>query len=855
MRPSRSMIGVVPSPNRPSPSSAFADVKRILGSALLLAACSSDGGVANAPVACAEGKVADATGACVPVVCGAGERKDMETGACTALGWQACPAGFTADASGHGCRDVLPTVACAAGTMPVLGQTACQLVGASSCASGFERDPSGWGCRAVLPAAACTGATKETLGKTSCTPVGDCAAAFPPAGASVFVNASFTNAQVDATHVRTLGAALAAAAANAVIAVDAGTYTETLAPTKSVRIVGRCPAQVTLASAGANIAGISASGPVDVTVEGMSISGHLLAVAASAKASVTLRDAVIDANRGGGVAAAGAGTRATIERSVVRGSLAVTLGRGIGLDSRNGAELVVRDSVVAENVDTGIIVVGAGTRASIERSAVLSTHTNAANDFGLGVMIRDGATSEISASALAHNHETSLVAFGTGTRARLTDVVIADTLVSKASSVGRGILVDTGALELERVTVTGSHDAGIMAEHGSDVNAHEVVVRDTKPAADGVNGFGLEVITGAAAAFRASAVVANMAAGVSVIGAKSKMTLDSSLVADTSADALGDLGFGVDLETGATAEIHGSALVGNTEGGVYATDAGTRAAVARTVVTGTKAGKGKRHGRGLVVQAGATASLVQSALVGNRDIGVSARDAATTVTFDETVIRGTLPQDVDGRHGRAIEADQGAKMTVSRSSLLDNHSVAIAGASSSVIDVRDSWIADTLADASAGGPGRGVTVQAGATMSLLGVVVQRSTQVGLVVASNASLAVRSSIVEDTSAAADGTFGHGVVAYDGALLVVDDVTVTKSSGAALVFAAARGNVSNARITGNAVGIHVQDGSSIAEVAAVPAEPSENSVNVSADSKFDGNGSRVGSGALPLPAALQ
>jgi hypothetical protein len=830
----------------------------MLASALLVAACSSDG-VANAPVACAEGKVADATGTCVPVVpvvCGAGERKDMEAGgACKALGWQACSAGFTADPSGHGCRDVLPAAACPAGTMPVLGQTACQPVGPSSCASGFERDPSGWGCRAVLPAAACTGATKETLGKTSCTPVGDCAAAFPPAGASVFVNGSFTTAQVDATHVRTIGAALAAAAPNAVIAVDAGTYTETLAPTKSVRIVGRCPAQVRLASAGADTAGISASDPVDVTVEGMTLSGHLLAVSASAKASVTLRDAVIDANRGGGVAARGAGTRATIERSVVRGSLEVASGRGIGVEARGGADLVLRDSVVAENVDMGIFVIGGGSHATIERSAVLSTHTNAAGDYGLGVMVRDGATSEVSASALAHNHEVSLIAFGTGTRAMLTDVVVADSLISKGSGFGRGILVDSGELGLERVSVTGSRDAGMMVSHGAAAKAHEVVVRDTHPGADGVNGVGIEVITGAAASFSASAVVASMAAGFSAIGPKSKLTVEGSLVAATAPDSSGDLGFGVDIENGATTEIHGSALVGNSEAGVYATDAGSRAALTRTIVAGTKAGKGKRHGRGMVVQAGATASLVQSALVGNRDIGVSARDPATTVTFDETVIRGTLPQEVDGVHGRGIEADNGAKMTVSRSAFLDNRSVAIAGASSSVIDVRDSWITDTLADASAGGPGRAATVQTGATMTFLGVVVQRSTQVGLVAASNASLTLRSSSVEETRAAADGTFGHGLVAYDGALLVIDDVTVTKSSGAALVFAASRGNVSNARITGNVVGIHVQDGSTIAEVSAVPGEPAENSVNVSSDSNFDGNGSRVGSGGLPLPAPLQ
>jgi hypothetical protein len=836
---------------------ALTDLRRILASALLLAACSSDGAAsAPDPGACAAGMVADGSGACVPIVCGEGQRKDPEAGGtCKALGWQACPAGFVADASGHGCRDVLPAVTCAAGTMPVLGKTACQPVGPSSCAAGFERDPSGWGCRAVLPAAACTGATKETLGRTSCTPVGDCAAAFPPAGASVFVNATFSNAQLDATHVRTLGEALTAASANAVVAVDAGTYTEAVAPTKSVRIVGRCPAQVTIASAGIPTAGILASGAIDVTVEGVTLTGHLYGAAAEDKASLTLRATVIDANRGGGLRATGSGSRAVVEGSVIRGGIADPLGRGMGIEIRARADLVLRDSVLAGNVDTGLVVSGTGSHAAVERSAVLATHLDANADFGLGMMIRDGAKAEISTTALAKNHETALVAYGKGTRVTATDVVISDTLLSMISSFGRGILADASALELERVTIVANRDAGIVVSHGADAKAHEVVVRDTHPAADGTNGFGLEVFERGVASFAASAVVGSQGSGVNVNGAMSKVTLDGSLVAGTSADSQGDLGFGVDVETGGAAELRGSAVVGNAEAGVYVSDAGSRATLTRTVVADTKAGNGKRHGRGMVVQAGATASVVQSALVGNRDIGVSARDAATTVTFDETVIRGTLPQDSDGTHGRGIEADNGAKITVSRAALLENHSVAIASASNSVIDVRDSWVADTLADASAGGPGRSVTVQAGATMTLLGVVIQRSTQLGLVAAANASLALRSSLVEDTRAAGDGSFGHGVLAYDGALLVVDDVTVKTSAGAALVFAASRGNVNNARITGNAVGIHVQDGSSLTEVAVVPDDPAENVVNVSSDSKFEGNGSRIGSGAIPLPAPLE
>ncbi|MDB5214726.1 MAG: hypothetical protein JWO86_2653 [Myxococcaceae bacterium] len=839
-------------------SLSLSGVMRVAAAAFVvsLLACSSDGGGATAspPSACAAGTVADASGACVPATCTEEQRVD-DTGACKTLGWQACPAGFTADPSGHGCRDVLPAADCAPGTMPVLGQTACQPVGPATCAAGFEKDPSGWGCRAILPTAACTGATKETLGSATCAPVGDCAAAFPPAGATLFVNAAFTAGQVDATHVRTIGAALAVAGANAVIAVEAGTYTESVAPTKSVRIVGRCPAQVTLASDGSNVAGIIAGGAVAVTVEGMTVSGHLGAATVAGAATLTLRDAVLSANRADSVSVTGTGTHAVIERSVIRGSTAVSPGRGLGILANGGADLIVRDSAIADNVDTGILVAASSTHALIDRSVVLSTKSNASGDFGLGVMTRDGATSETTATALVRNHEIGLFSYGKGSHAVVTDVVVEGTLPSPSAGTGPGLSVDTGLLDVERVTVNGSSDVGVHVEHAGTFNAHGLVVRATKPSASGDNGIGVACITGGVANLAASAVVDNQTMGTTAIGPKATLSLDGTLVTGTAPDSAGGRGYGVELELGGVATLTGSAVVGNTESGIYAIDASTKVTLTKSVVSGTKAGQGKVHGRGMVIQTGASGSVTQSAIVGNRDIAVSVRNAGSSLTMDQTVVRGTLPQDSDGTHGRGLEADDSAKLTVSQSSLLDNHGVAILGSSKSAVDVRDSWIAGTLADSSPGGPGRAVTVQANATMTLLGVVVQRSVQIAMVASASASLTVRGSRVEDTVAAPDGTFGHGLLAYDGALMVVDDVAVTKSAGSGLVFAASRGNVNHARISANAVGIHVQDGSMLAEVPSATDDPAEDAVNVSSDSTFDGNGSRVGSGALPLPVPLQ
>lgn len=349
------------------------------------------------PLACSGDPPPDGgpAGAVGSLACSEGERPDEEGTSCKPIGWSACPPGFVAE--GHGCIDVLVAGGCAAGTMPAIGETGCVPTGIAACASGFERDATGWGCVGKLPSAACTGATRETVGSATCAPVGDCAQAFPPADATVFVDASFADGELDATHVRTIVAGIAAAADGATIAVASGTYAADLEPAKSVRIVGRCPAEVSITGAG----GVSASGGVDLVLEQVTIDGG--GASAGSGAKLTFRDVVVDATRGTGIVAKGGGTRLVVERSVVRG------GSGPGIDAATGADVTVRDSAIADNVEVGVRVAGKTSHGRIERSAIVRTRTTATNDFGVGAIVRDGASAEVIETALARNHEIAVV--------------------------------------------------------------------------------------------------------------------------------------------------------------------------------------------------------------------------------------------------------------------------------------------------------------------------------------------------------------------------------------------------------------------------------------------------------------
>jgi hypothetical protein len=813
-----------------------------------LVACSSDEPSAPDPAPC-QGE------ACGPAACGPDERVDEQTGRCTPLGWRDCPPGFVLDGAGFGCTDVLPAAACAAGTMPVLGETTCAPVAASACAAGFERDPSGWGCRAVM-ASKCTGATMEALGQSACVPVGDCNAAFPPAGATYFVDAAFTAGQLDATHVKTIAAALDAAPANAVIAVQAGTYTEALVPPRSVRIAGRCPALVTVSSPAGTTAGVHAKGAVDITLEGITLTGHLSAIVADAGAAVTVRSVVMDANRAGGVIVAGSATRAKIERSVVRGSTASSLAKGYGIEASGGADLVVEQSAVTDNTEIGVHVIGKGTRGRIDRTVVARTNMNAAKDFGTGIVMRDTATVDIVSSAFTENHEFGVVSYGVGTTVTIRDTTVADT---KNSGVGygRGVLVDGSTTTLERVTVSGNSEIGIVAEAKGTATVTDCVVQRTTAGKDGTNGVGIAIIDASAVTMKGSAIIGNKHAGVSVLGAGAKLVVDGSLVSGTLPnDDLGTHGYGIAVETGATAEVRGSALTGNGTAGAAVVDAGSKLTMSRSVVTSTRGDASKKGGLGLSVEAGGAAAITGSAFVQNRDVGIAVRGARSSATIDQSLVRNTLPVESSGVHGRGIEVGTGAKASIARTSVLSTRGSAVISISEgSAIDMQNTWIADTIAELGAAGGGRAATVQNGATMTMLGGVAQRSQQAGIVVAgAGASLVARSSRIEDVVQSEGDTFGHGIVGVLGATVVLDDVTVRRCSAVGLIFDASQGTVRACRVTDNAVGIYAQGGTALEQVVAVPEVPTDGVVSVSGDTTFTGNATRVGSGIVPVPSPL-
>jgi hypothetical protein len=240
-----------------------------------------------------------------------------------------------------------------------------------------------------------------------------------------------------------------------------------------------------------------------------------------------------------------------------------------------------------------------------------------------------------------------------------------------------------------------------------------------------------------------------------------------------------------------------------------------------SVVRGTSPALDQGHGYGMIVQsscgelvctkAGAPASLAVrgSVIDGNRNVGVYVRGA--DLAMERSVVRGTLPSAVDQRFGRGIEAEQqlvcanatsaqcesGArpKLDLRHSLVEHNHNVGIyAYGVDATLD--GAVVRDTLPRASDQHFGNGVEILAACSQdgactfasashgAVSGTLIEKNQWGGLAVSSSA-VAVTHSVVRDTRAGPDKSFGDGVEVsrdYAPASLSLEGVLVANSARA-------------------------------------------------------------------------
>lgn len=770
--------------------------------------------------------------------CAAGSFKNA-AGQCQPAGWTSCGDGFTTDSTGWTCRAVLET--CDAGAFSFPGR-GCESPGWRTCPAGFS--VAGTSCAPVLPAAPCAGATRAALGSPSCVTVGDCAAPFPPTSATFFVD---LDGGVDATHFRTIGGALTAAPADATIAISSGRYVETLSPTKPVKLVGRCAAQVTLVAADQNPAMTLVNG-VRVELEGVTIGGSILGARLESGASLTARHVVLEGNERSGIQAIDRMTRLVLDDVVVRGTrpdpATGTFGQGVAIGT--GATAQLTDVELRGNGETGLFVNQAGAQATLTRVVIADTKVRASTGrLGWGVAVQSGGALTATQVVIDESRGVGLLVAQAGSSATLSDVFIRNVASSTDNAGERfgfgasaqqgsltwrgggvqdveGGLIDVqggaGVATLERLTLRRTR-AGLAPRFGvetrtfatasltnvllEDVASSGVLALERSSvsldgvAVDGVEGVGVRA-QGGRVSGTAVAVRGHTGAGA-LASFQGTVTLEKCSLGEARGLGGGDAGSN-DLGLGASASQDGGlsldacVLRDNVTAGIYVRDQGSTAIITRTEVSDTRLDANGEFGQGLIVEKGAKVTVEDAAFLRNHTAGLQVADPRSSLTATHVSVVGTLPL-ASGQRGRGANVAFDATATLSASAFVDNQQVGLF-AFQSRLDVSDTVVTGTRTDP------------------------------------------------------DGRYGNGIEALTAALISFTRGAISRSAGIASVFAEGAGLLDGPRLANNPVAIHAQDGSTLREVTA-PAQPGPRDVVVTSATVFEANQTKTSSETLSVP----
>ena len=180
----------------------------------------------------------------------------------------------------------------------------------------------------------------------------------------------------------------------------------------------------------------------------------------------------------------------------------------------------------------------------------------------------------------------------------------------------------------------------------------------------------------------------NASAGVTISGAASTIEIDDSVIRNTTATVSpASNGDGVDLSAGASATMMRSAIVANVDNGIYATGDGTSVTFQDGVVTDTRVKASGDFGVGIDIVTTANAEIDRSYVARNHEAGlVSAANSSLAVS--DSVIESNVPSSAG--YGRGITND-GGKVSVDNCTFDQNVDVGIASeGGGAVLDAKNS---------------------------------------------------------------------------------------------------------------------------------------------------------------------
>jgi hypothetical protein len=259
--------------------------------------------------------------------------------------------------------------------------------------------------------------------------------------------------------------------------------------------------------------------------------------------------------------------------------------------------------------------------------------------------------------------------------------------------------------------------------------------------------FGAQVFGGGELTLRDVVLDSNLALGFISSGTGSSLTLERCVVRGTR-QKTANTGWGGVAEGGGFATVRQTEVSGNTQVGLVARDQNSHLVVEASSVTATNEAPAGSMGRGLIAQGGALLEVRECAVVGNHDLGLFVAEEGSTANLTRSVIRATAPKSTTGLGGRGLGVQEGGQVILDSVSISGNHEAGVTLSSlptspQSVLTAIDAVIEGTLPSATATGGAPNVQPQYGGW----GLVLQRAgraTLTGCALVGNTELGVMGS---------------------------------------------------------------------------------------------------------------
>lgn len=353
------------------------------------------------------------------------------------------------------------------------------------------------------------------------------------------------------------------------------------------------------------------------------------------------------------------------------------------------------------------------------------------------------------------------------------------------------VVVDDGAtLEMTGVAVMRSSGAAIVARAGARLVASGLVVHDTAESETGP-GHALDV-DGAAVEIRRASIARATEHAITVRGPSASLLLDRADVRETqSRSADRTLGQGMQIDGGATVVVEASVFDGNRDKAIRVDGAGSSLRVVASVVRDTIGREADGNlGFGIAVANGATAEIDRVVVERNATLAVAVQHAGSVVSVVDSVVRDTRPN-AAGESGHGVDAQNGARLVLTRVAILRSTSSGVFASQDASVVAEDLVVRDTRVRPADGSLGYGVRAKDVARVGVFRALVERSHTGGIVASAVSAesdvgpqIELEDVVVDDTRPSSDGTNGAGIANAAG-VLVARRVVVARSHGSGII----------------------------------------------------------------------